>query len=325
MTRKIGLLVPLVLTGLAAAQLPDYFPLQVGNQWIYRAAGTAGAEPLVVEIPLAGYFDGRGYVLLRGLAEGDAWLRLSEAGTLYRYHPERRREEVWLEFGAALGQAFATAIHPCNPTAVIESRAAKWEGPIGEFETALEVRYPPGRCADAGLERDYYLPWVGLVERTVTTIAGPRRYQLVYARLGGVTYVTAPELSVSLALDRYVHTPGREPAELLARLTVRNSRLEPLTLNFGSSQRFDLAIKDEQDREVYRWSEGKAFLLVFGTETLGTGERNFAVTVPLVTRSGAPLPPGHYQVEAWLTNIAPPRLEAKASLEIRARGTQPGP
>jgi hypothetical protein len=318
MARQIVLAV-LLLASAGAAPVPDYFPLQVGNQWIYRAAGSAGVEPLSVEIPQAGYFDGRGYVLLRGLPEGDAWLRLSEAGTLYRYDPETGREEVWLEFGAPAGQPFATAIHPCNPAAVIASRAAKWEGPVGEFDTALEVQYQPGRCADAGLERDYYLPYVGLVERAVTTIAGPRRYQLVYARLGGVTFVTAPEVSVSLALDRYLYTPGEQPAELLARLTLRNSRLEPLTLNFGSSQRFDLAIRDGEGREVYRWSEGKAFLMVFGSEQVGTGERNYAVLVPLATRSGAPLPPGHYSVEAWLTNIAPPRLEAKAGLEIRSR------
>ncbi len=310
-------MLPFLLAGGSRAQAPDYFPLQVGNQWIYRAAESAGAEPVVVEIPTAGYFGGRGYVLLRGLAEGDAWLRLSEERRLYRYDAETGREEVWLDFAAPSGEPFATAIHPCNPSAVIASRAAHWEGPVGEFETALEVRYQPGRCADAGLERDFYLPYVGLIERVVTTIAGPRRYQLIYARLGGVTFVTAPELSISLALDRYVHTPGQGPADVLARLTLRNSRLEPLTLNFGSSQRFDLAIKDEQGTEVYRWSEGKAFLLVFGSEQVGTGERNYAVSVPLASRSGAPLPPGHYTVEAWLTNVPPPRLEAKAGLEIR--------
>jgi hypothetical protein len=318
MRKAVLLLLPFLLGGAGRAQAPDYFPLQVGNQWIYRPV-EGGGEPLVVEIASAGYFDGQGYVLLRGLAEGDAWLRLSEERTLYRYNRETRREEVWLAFGAATGEPFATAIHPCNPTAVIASRAARWEGPIGEFDTALEVAYPPGPCADAGLQRDYYLPYVGLIERTVTTIAGPRRYQLVYARLGGVTFVTAPELSVSLALDRHLYTPGAQPAELLARLTVRNSRLEPLTLNFGSSQRFDLAVKDEQGREVYRWSEGKAFLLVFGSEQLGTGERNYVISVPLVSRSGAALPPGHYAVEAWVTNIAPPRLEARAGFEIRSR------
>lgn len=308
----------LLFAGAGRAQAPDYFPLQVGNQWIYRAV-ESGGEPLVVEISEAGYFDGRGYVLVRGLAAGDAWLRLSEERTLYRYNPETRREEVWLAFAAPTGEPFATAIHPCNPTAVIASRATRWEGPIGEFDTALEVRYPPGPCADAGLQHDYYLPYVGLIERWVTTIAGPRRYQLVYARLGGVTFVTAPELSVSLALDRHLYLPGAQPAEMLARLTVRNSRLEPLTLNFGSSQRFDLSIKDEQGREVYRWSEGKAFLLVFGSEQLGTGERNYVISVPLVSRSGAALPPGRYAVEAWVTNIAPPRLEAKAGFEIRGR------
>jgi hypothetical protein len=234
-----------LLWPLAFGQTPDYFPLQVGNQWIYRPVDTPG-EPFQLEVSRAGYFAGQGYVLLTGLPEGSAWVRLSEERTLYRFDPESRREEVWLDFAAPIGEPFPTPLLPCNRAAVIESREAAWKGLIGEFTNALIVRYLPSICADAGLEQEVYLPWVGLVERSITTIAGPRRYQLVYARLGGVTYVAAPELSLTLALDRYRYPLTQPPATLQARFTLRNHRLDPFTLEFSSSQRFDFEIRDER-------------------------------------------------------------------------------
>jgi hypothetical protein len=318
MTRQINLGSTLFVLSIAAclAQTPDYLPLQVGNQWIYRSPDVV-TDPLVLDIPRAAFLDGRGYVLLRGLPDGEVWLRMSEDRTLYRYNPDTRREEVWLPFGAPVGQRFETTINQCNPTGAIESRQAEWKGPIGEFNNALEVEYHIGACADGGMLSDFYLPYVGLVQRTFQTIAGPRSIQLVYARLGGVTYVSAPELSVSLALDRFVYPSTEGTPALAARLTLRNTRLDPISLTFPSSQRFDLVIRDERGNEVYRWSDGKVFMEVVGTEEIGSGERNYAVTVPLAARGGAPLPAGRYTTEAWLTNVSPPRFEAKAGFEIR--------
>jgi hypothetical protein len=45
----------------ASAQQPDYFPLQAGNQWIYRAGGTRAASALVVEITQSQVFNGQTY------------------------------------------------------------------------------------------------------------------------------------------------------------------------------------------------------------------------------------------------------------------------
>ena len=304
----------LAFTTAGTAQLPDYFPLQEGNQWIYRPIEGSG-EPLRLEISRTGYFAGQGYVLLSGLPEGAAWLRLSEERTLYRFDPETQLEEIWLHFGAPVGEPFPTKITPCNPSAVIESREAAWKGPIGEFDNALIVRYPSAICA--GLDRDVYLPWVGLLERTIMTAAGPRRYQLVYARLGGVTYVSAPELSITLALDRHRYPHQSPPAVMEARLALRNHRLDPFTLEFSTSQRFDFEIRNERGAVVYRWSDGRAFLMVLGTEEIAHGEKHYTVSVPLADTSGAPLPPGKYTARAWLTHTGPNRFEASVGFEIR--------
>ena len=51
-----------------------------------------------------------------------------------------------------------------------------------------------------GVESDLFLPYVGLVQRMVQTIAGPRAYELVYARLGEIAVVTEPEVVYAVAV-----------------------------------------------------------------------------------------------------------------------------
>lgn len=305
----------LAAVGLAAAQ--NYFPLEAGNQWIYRS----GSQLATAEVVRTEAFDGRSYALVRGFL-GDAWLRTDENGALVAYDPETRTEQLWTAFGAAEGARFQSAIPPCEQPAQLVSKSAKYTGPIGEFPYALEIRYSPGRCADAGNERDLYLPWVGLVQRRTTTIAGPRTWDLVYARLG-VTEISASEISFQLSLDQAVYTadlmppvdPQRAVPHMLARLTLRHTRQEPLRLTFATGQRFDFVIRNEKGEAVYRWSDGKAFTQALGTETI-LGERNWAIDVPLGAGS-APLAQGRYIAEGWLTNDGPRAGSATAAFEVR--------
>jgi len=54
-----------------ALQLPEYFPLDVGNTWVYRGSGTRAAVPLTIEIAGTKEFNGQSYVLLHGLPGKD--------------------------------------------------------------------------------------------------------------------------------------------------------------------------------------------------------------------------------------------------------------
>ncbi len=305
----------LVTAGLAAAQ--NYFPLEAGNQWIYRS----GAQIATAEVVRTEVFDGRTYSLVRGFF-GDAWLRINESGALVAFNADTRTETLWTAFGAAEGTQFQAAIPPCEQPAQVASKSAKYIGPIGEFPYALEIRYSPGRCADAGNERDLYLPWVGLVQRRATTIAGPRVWDLIYARLG-TTEITASETSFQLALDEEVYTANLQPPvdpehaipTMLARLTLRHIRQDPLRLTFPTGQRFDLVIRNEKNEVVFRWSDGKAFIQAIGTETI-TGERNWVIDVPLAV-GNAPLPQGRYVAEGWLTTDGPRAWSASVGFEVR--------
>lgn len=272
----------------ASSYAQDYFPLHVGNQWIYRTAAFGRVSLTVVDIPRTQTIGDQLYSVVQGLAQEPALLRSADGGTLLRYNPETRTEEVWAAFGTKEGDTYRTAIDPCNQTARVESRSAKATVPAAEFGNALAIRYPAANCADAGLDSDVFAPYIGLVERTSVTIAGPRKMQLIYARVGGVTVLSEPEASFAV-------TASQAAGNLTARLTLRNSSAEPLVLDFNSGQRFNIVIRDSAGVEVYNWAAARTFIQLVGREEIASGERNWAETIPLA------FPAGRYTMEAWLT------------------------
>jgi len=287
---------------------PDYFPLQVSNQWIYRRLQAGAEERLVVRVTRLERVEQAVYAVVEGWpGEQPVWLRQAEDGKLLQYDPETQREKLWLDFAAPESQRWFTEIHPCKRLAHIASRRARFSGAIGTFDSALEIVYEPA-CADAGLIRDLFLPYVGLVHRTETSIAGPVTYELVYARLGSVTFVRSPEIDVALAVEsfRYYVTPGGPAPILRARLTIRNHYREPFELEFPSSQRFDAEIRDASGKALRRWSDGRAFLPVVQRERIEHGESNYLIELPLTDSAGQPLPAGDYELRAWLTSMGTP-------------------
>jgi hypothetical protein len=55
-------------------------------------------------------------------------------------------------------------------------------------------------------------------------------------------------------------------------LHVTNSGEVPLELTFPTSQRYDIVVQTPEGEEVWRWSEGMAFLQVISRATLAPGE-----------------------------------------------------
>ena len=294
----------------------DFFPLHVGNQWVYRTALFGRQSVTVVDIPRTEVVGDQTYSLVRGFEDGPALLRMgSDNATLYRYNETTKAEEVWAVFSTKEGDTYRTAITPCNQTARVESRSAKATVPAGEFWNALAIRYPPANCADAGLDSEVYAPYIGLVERTSITIAGPRRMQLIYARVGGVTVLSAPEVSFTVALDQANYAAADTAT---VRMTLRNTAATPLVLRFSSGQRFDILIRDAAGTEVYRWSATRTFAAVTGREEIAAGERNYVEPVPLANLSGQPLPAGRYTLEAWITGSGPrPEYAGTVGFDVR--------
>lgn len=302
--RRLGFLLLVLLPSLPAAQ-PDYFPLQTGNQWTYRP--TRFGQPFTVEVTGTAEAAGQSYFVVEGFPGGTVWMRMSDEGTLYAYNPGSKVESVWAAFGAAEGQRYATGIGPCNSIARIRAKSTKLEIPIGQFDTALTIEYPPSGCADAGLTGESYLPHIGLVQREETSFAGPVVYDLVYARLNdGLTFVAAPEQSFTVSLDGATYAGG---ATATARLTLRHTLPEAASLTFPSGQRYDVVVRNAKGDIVYQWSRGKAFTQIFAVVTL-SGEKSWVVAFPV------PADPGKYTVEAWLSSD-PVRFRGQAGIEVK--------
>jgi hypothetical protein len=298
--------------GLAGAALlqganPDYFPLQVGNSWVYRttdnrtpAAGTVevlGTESVGSVAYYQVNFFGR-LILLRMAADG----------TLYTYNTETKQEQVIVAFGGAEKQEFATGIDPCNSKASIESKSTPYDGRAGSFANALTLTFTPS-CADAGITHETYVPSVGLIEHTTTTIAGPRKYELVYAR-AGATQVSDKEVAFGLTLDANTYVLNQlQPIRAMVRLTLRNTSNTPLNLVFPTGQDYDIVIRNIAGDEVYRWSNGLAFTQVVRNVSV-LGEKNYAVSIPLDT-----LPAGKYTIDGYLTT-SPRVYDATTTIEI---------
>ena len=325
-----------MLLGVAApapAQLPprmrqaarDYFPLAVGNQWVYVQRGPLPGRPLAVEVTFAGQFNGLTYFELSGFAGQKAWVRQTPAGDLVQYDPASRSERLWYAFGGSEGFSWRSELPlDCVGRATVMRRAAEVRVPAGNFPGALLIGYPPHICADAGLEMEAFAPGVGLLRRSEQTIAGPRTYELASARLNGVT-IAGPGLTFSLSIDRPVYfadfmpplDPARSTPVMQARLTIRNTSSTPVTLHFSSGQRYDLAIRDESGKQVFLWSEGQAFTRALGQLELGQSEETFPVEMRLAGKDGRPLPEARYKLEAWLTTSGDPVYTATVPFELR--------
>lgn len=106
-----------------------------------------------------------------------------------------------------------------------------------------------------------------------------------------------------------------------------NTSGEPLTFTFGSSQQYDFTIYNEQNKKVYQWSEGKAFLTVIQEVTLDPGDSlTYNPTWDFTDKTGTRLPDGKYRVEFVVTakisdksgNIIHSPKKAIAEIDTRA-------
>lgn len=286
---------------------PDYFPLQVGNQWVYRVTGLGQPSYVTVSVTRVEERQGERWASVEGLAPAPVLLRHDDEGRLLSLNPQAAGS-VWAEFARPEGAEYFSGIDACSSRAKIANRNATVSVPAGTYGGALQINYS-GACADAGVTSEHYLPWIGLVRRESTSIAGPRVMELIYSRTGGVTTLSQPETSFALSLG--AATVPRGTANLEARLTMR-ATAAPVTLDFTSSQRFDFSIRNDRGDTVYTWSATRLFLAVVGQEVI-SGERNWIDALPVST-----LPEGRYSVEGWLTTSTGKRYQASVGFEVVA-------
>lgn len=296
-------------TVLMLAQSPEYFPLEVGNNWVYRAAtGNAVLQMAVTGTQTAD--NGNTYYVVTNFAGSQALLRQS-GSQLLRYDATTKQETVVEDFTAATnGQPFSAPLDNCTSQGTVTNPSGPYDGPSGSYSSGVTIVQYTGTCPNSGVQEDRFLPYVGLLSRTQNTSSGPQRFDLVYSITGGVTSVTAPHVSFSLSLDQPVYTGG---APFLALITFRNTTSTPVALEWFSAQRFDLAIFNDSGTQVYLYTNGTAFPQLASNENF-QGERDYVAAGQMVDNNKVNLPPGRYVAQAYLTTRSPLAKKYSASV-----------
>ncbi|MEJ5369300.1 MAG: BsuPI-related putative proteinase inhibitor [Bryobacteraceae bacterium] len=290
----------------AAAIASDFLPLETGNQWTYRNLASGQSFTVRVGTPLATQ-DGAVYHRLSGYVTRPLWVRALADGSLVWLDEETGEEQTLTSFEAAGGGWSEAPFRECDQENRVAGTPAPHLGAAGWFARAQRLEYRSFGCADAGVESEVFAAGVGMVQRTVTTIAGPRVYELVSARVGRLVLEAAPATMFSATLAE------KDGGGLSASLRLVLGTGEPADLVFHDAQEYDFAIWDEHGKAVYRWSDGKAFAQALQVKTV-SGELRYEAPVEMAQ----PLPDGRYVLEAWLTtgperrgyaSMAPFRIE----------------
>jgi hypothetical protein len=288
---------------------PNFFPLEVGNEWIY-SDGTSSFEVQVlreiVEANNIKYFEISGY--FQNDPSKTHRIRRGPSGQVLEYNPSGE-DFLWYDFGHSQGawRLESRDIIPCITGSLVTPGASNGtvETPAGTFEHTVRHGFL-SPCADAGITSEHFANGAGLVQRVLTTIAGPRTYNLVSACIGS-RELSVAGYGIEVSMDRPLYFNNLMPpivnpwptASVL--FMVRNKTETPLEFIFSTSQRFDLIVRDALGSEVLRWSDGRAFAPVIGKETLLNQSLRYRAQITLKSREGKVLPEGLYTLTAYLT------------------------
>ncbi|MBI1355299.1 MAG: hypothetical protein GC160_13200 [Acidobacteria bacterium] len=301
-----SLLISLVLTAAGSALgAAEMFPLNPGSVWEYRAEG---GQSLVIKTGLTQlYSEGRTYARLTGYVDEPVWARLNEAGNLVYLDEETRNEHVLTSFERPSPGWYEAPLRGCAQESRPHSDVS-YAGPTGRLEGVMPVRYRNFSCADAGLEVELFAANVGMVSRTVTTLAGPMEYKLAYADTGSVQLALRRAVTLRLALE----PQGKDAILATMRLT-GDPDVAP-KIELASSQEVEAVLRDATGRVVWRWSDGRVFLPA--TMTRQAFNLSWEMEIPLGAGADR-LPAGQYTVEAWLNTVGPePRYRTMADLTV---------
>ncbi len=325
--------VPLVQTpparSMQVLDWPAFFPLEVGNRWVYSdGSRTYTVQVLRETLEADGlkYFEVSGYFPDYGLEVHK--LRRDPIGQIYEYNPAGGNF-LWYRFGNFRGAwRFETSgVISC----ITGSRVSAGDMgepisvPAGAFERTLRLDFA-APCMDAGIGNEYFAPGIGLVQRVLITIAGPRTLRLVEAHVGALD-LPALDYGVEISLDRPFYYNNLMPPIVnpwptaKIRLTVRNETEWPVEFSFPTGQRFDFIVRDALGKEVLRWSDGQAFAQVLGREILLRESRSYSAELVLKSRDGRQLPAGFYTIVGYITTqgsgTGPGNMNVSIVFEIR--------
>ena len=301
--------------GLATA---SYFPLQVGNEWIYSySSRVVTSAYLTRRISQAVFIGEVAWFVLEDTFGGTAqpslsWFRNDDAGRIYQL--TSRGEKLWLDPSV-----------PPDPSATLQiaGMGGVVQVPAGRFQNTLSYRVVSGGL---DLETGTFARGIGLATNSHTMLTGSsggftEGMTLVYARIDGHVVFGSPSSSLDLGVESNSFdvsnkntancavpcyfvacglAPGADPPGTYRPCFQARVRMGQT----GSAvQACDLDLLDSSNNSLYHAT-------LTGTSD---SESIVANQVPLYVKANQPFPPGRYQLRAQTpdgrTSIAPIQLK----------------
>jgi uncharacterized protein YceK len=316
-----------------------WFPLGVGNQWVYTRAGAAGASSWKAEVPdRVTAANGRAYFALSGYFGPRRLVRAALSGAVSEYNPDGTYDNLWYLLGAPVGATWVLQLEPLpvlspvadcisGSKAILASRTERVRVPAGEFADVVRVDYR-SPCVDAGLTSEWFAPGVGLVRRAETSFAGAVVSELAQAEVGDLILPRLP-YSTSLALDSpaYVNNlmPPVGPDSLptvRGAFILRNRTNVPVEFTFSGCVSVRIEVSNEAGDVVltaHANDGGCCLCTVLLPFRLVDDTLVVPVSFRLQTADGKPLPDGRYGVTATLNALESPLLLPAATDRIEVR------
>lgn len=324
-----------------STDVAPYFPLRVGNVWVYQRSSPATPEREEWRAAVTGRVtarNGQTYFALAGYFGPSRLVRSTLRDTVSELNPDGNADNLWYLLGAPVGTSWTLTLEPL-PTlgpaadcvsgskATLAGRAETLRVPAGEFTGVVRVDYR-APCADAGLVSEWFAPGVGLVRRVEDSFAGPVVSELVRAELGERALPLLP-YSSTLSLDRPVYVNnlmppiGPESVPVVhAVYALRNRTDLPIELVFGGCKSVSVEVVDEAGEVVLRArgdDGGCCVCRSIQSVTLVNDAVAIATSFRLATADGRPLPDGRYAVRATLDVLEPiQRPSATAPIVVRS-------
>ncbi|HLX44687.1 MAG TPA: BsuPI-related putative proteinase inhibitor [Bryobacteraceae bacterium] len=281
----------ITLIGLAPGA--DFFPLRTGNTWTYRNSNTGESFSMTVGLPVV--MNDRVYNQLRGYVDQPVFVRLNEQNDLIVVNDETFQEQPLTSFTSFDHGWWEAPSRTCLQQGRTSESRGLHDGPAGPFHDVLEVTYRTFSCADIGTESEQYAENIGMVRRVNTTIAGPREFDLVYAKVGNIEIDARQHSSFAISVDQ-----NKPAAFLTATLRVQTNSAAPLKLRFATAQEYDVVLRDDSGKEVWKWSDGQVFAQVEHDRSIAVGWTT-QVQIPVPQSIGNNAQPAVYTLQAWLT------------------------
>jgi hypothetical protein len=274
----------------------DLLPLREGNSWTYAEARTG--RTFSIQVGSAVTSNDHTYYLLTGYVDQPLLVRLDEQNRLVYLDEASGAETVLTSFVPEDGQWWDAPVRACNQQGQTLDTRGTYKGPMGVVNGVVEVRYRTMTCADAGIESEQYAENIGMLRRVVQSIAGPRQWDLIYAKVGEIVIDVVPHARFSVSVN------GQS-----ATIRLQTNSPLPLKLQFATGQEYDLILRAGDGTVVWKWSAGQNFIQSLHELTVD-GEWSKTVALPRQ-------PAGTYTLQAWLTTIGDtPQFAATVSLSI---------